>query len=199
MYIYPMLKKTTIKDQNNWITMDNVVRERFISSPSARVYLARQTKSGHLVRLKNNLYITSGEWDGATWNDQLRMANRIQVPSYISLLTALAYYDVSSQIPAQRIESIARTRTYTKTIQTVEFAFIKINRAYYNGFIRKEGIFFATPEKALADAIYLCSLGKYALDLYALDLNKINTELLESALSSFPKKTQNWWRKHEFI
>lgn len=180
---------------NNWITTEDVVRERRISSPSARVYLARQNKAGQLVRLKNNLYVSTAAWDSAAWEEQLQMANRIQVPSYISLLTALAYYEVSTQIPAQRIESIARTRTYAKTIRGVEFAYIKMNSNYFNGFTKTDGLFIASPEKALADAIYLSSFGKYALDIPALDLDAVDKDSLLSVLNIFPEKTRIWGEK----
>ncbi len=193
-----MLEQQNIST-NTWITTEDVVRERRISSPSARVYLARQARAGNVVRLKNNLYVSGQVWEGASWQNILKMANRIQVPSYISLLTALAYYEVSTQIPAQRIESIARTRTYSKIIRGIEFSYKKINSLYFGGFIKTNGLFIATPEKALADAIYLSSFGKYALDIAAMDMKSIDTDLFNKAMEAFPDKTRRWGRKNGLI
>ena len=155
-------------------TIDDVAKFRGISSASARVYCSRKIKSGDFVRLKNNLYILKTVWNELSWVEQLQLANRIQVPSYISLFTALANYELTTQVPAGRIESVAKTRTYSKEIQDIEFIFIKMDKRLYFGFTKKRGLFIAEPEKALADCIYLCSFGKYAFDFNALEWDKIN-------------------------
>lgn len=194
-----MLGQKTVQYPIPVITSADVIRDRSISPASARVYLARQSKAGRVIRLKNNVYITSDNWDNATWVNQMQMANRIQVPSYISLLTALAYFEVTTQMPAQQIESIARTRTYSKTIQDVGFTFTKVKPKYFNGFTRINELFIATPEKALADAVYLSSFGKYALDLSAIDRRQIDDKSFKGILKSYPDRTQKWWRRHESV
>jgi predicted transcriptional regulator of viral defense system len=130
------------------------------------------------------------------WEERLKLANRIQVPSYISLLTALAYYELTTQIPISRIESIAVTKTYFKDIEDYQFIYTKINRKLYRGFTKQNGLFIASPEKALADCIYLCSFGKYALDYSVLDAERINSISLNTWLSQCPVKTQTWWEKY---
>ncbi len=180
-------------------TIDDVEKSRVISSSSARVYCTRKVKSGDFIRLKNNLYILKTTWDKLTWTQQLQLANRIQVPSYISLLTAMAYYELTTQIPTVRIESIAKTRTYLKEIQEIEYSFIKINKNLYFGFTKIDELFIAEPEKALADCIYLCSFGKYAFDFNALEWDEINKKTLTVLLDKFPQKTQTWWRKHGIV
>lgn len=191
-----MLIQNNKKISGTTFTINDVTKIRGISSTSARVYCTRKVKSGDFVRLKNNLYILKTVWNELSWAKQLSLANRIQVPSYISLLTALVYYELTTQMPGERIESIAKTRSYLKEIQNVEYAYIKINQNLYFGFTKVEGLFIAGAEKALADCIYLCSFGKYAFDFNALEWDKINNKTLTVLLKKFPLKTQDWWKKH---
>lgn len=185
---------------NNVIySLDDIKQSREISPASARVYCARKVKDGTFIRLKNNLYIRSERWLQLNWQERLLIANRIQTPSYISLLTALAYYEISTQIPIDRIESIAKTRTYLKPVATMEYSYIKIDSRFYFGFTRTEGLFIAEPEKALADCIYLCSFGKYVFDYYALDRDKVDLKKLNQFLKKFPVQTQKWWQKNGII
>ncbi len=187
-----------VKPQNVKIlfTVDNVAERRNISSASARVYCSRKVKRGDFIRLKNNLYILKTDWDKQIWTEQLKIANRIQVPSYISLFTALAFYELTTQVPMGRIESVAQTRTYSKIIEEAEFTYTTVAPRLYFGFTKKDGLFIAEPEKALADCVYLCSFGKYALDFTALDLTKINKNKFDSFLNKYPDNTQKWWGKN---
>jgi predicted transcriptional regulator of viral defense system len=187
------MKEKTIQSP---FSIDEVVNERGISRESARGYCVRKARSGEYIRLKNNLYILRSDWNVMNWEERLKLANRIQVPSYISLLTALAYYELTTQIPISRIESIAVTKTYFKDIEDYQFIYTKINRKLYRGFTKQNGLFIASPEKALADCIYLCSFGKYALDFFALDAERINSISLNTWLSQCPVKTQTWWEKY---
>lgn len=196
MYIQLMIEQVKPQNVKTLFTVDDVATYRNISSASARVYCSRRVKSADYIRLKNNQYILKTDWGQQTWAEQLKIANRIQVPSYISLLTALAFYELTTQIPIGRIESIAQTRTYSKAIEEVEFTYTTIARRLYFGFTKKNGLFIADPEKALADCVYLCSFGKYALDFTALDLTKMDRGKFDSILKKFPENTQKWWRKN---
>ena len=191
-----MLNAIKEKTTQLLFTIDDVVSVRGISSASAKVFCVRKVKSGEYIRLKNNLYILRSDWNYMLWEEKLKLANIIQVPSYISLLTALSYFELTTQIPISRTESIAVTKTYFKDIEDYQFIYTKLDRKLYTGFTKQNGLFIASPEKALADCIYLCSFGKYALDYPALDMEKINTVLLNKWLSKCPKKTQKWWDKY---
>src|SRR4030042_477355 len=69
-----------------------------ISSDSARVLCSRYAKRGLLTRLKRDLYARTETLRNMGQSDLFRIANFLQVPSYISLSTALSFYAVSSQI-----------------------------------------------------------------------------------------------------
>lgn len=55
-----------------------------------------------------------------------------------------------------------------------------------------EDVFIALPEKALLDSLYLASLGRYSLDTSALDLTKVNGEVLENLSSLFPSRVRTF-------
>ena len=75
-------------------------------------------------------------------------------------------------------------------VQGTIFRYFKVKRDLYFGLVRREGIFIAAPEKALWDAVYLQSLGRYSLDVAALDLKKVNKATVESMAGRFPERTR---------
>lgn len=173
-----------------FFTVTDVARTLEIKPESARVLCSRYAKTGAFLRLRNNFYITEQRWGRATYEDFLRIANFLQVPSYISFLTALAHYEITTQVPRQFIESACLRRT--KSIETAgtQFIYSKLKKELYFDFTRKEGVFIATPEKAFLDAVYMCSFGKYKLDFSALDINKIDLKRTRKILRPFPDKTK---------
>jgi len=177
-------------------TSDDAASAKGISKASARVWCSRKTKARQILRLRNNLYIHSLKWQYLTMRDRLLISNRIQVPSYISLSTALSYYELTDQIYRFTVENIALKRSILYRVNQWEFRYMTINPDCYRGFSRHGGLFIALPEKALADIVYLSSLGKYAFDFSALDWDRINQETFQDHLRIFPEKTRKWWGKN---
>jgi hypothetical protein len=105
----------------------------------------------------------------------------------------------STQIQQSFIESIALKRTKEIEINGNIFTFTKINQDFYDGFSKQNNFFIATPEKALLDACYLMSLGRYNFDVSAIDLDKVDQDLLVKAAKKFPEKTQNHMEKHGYF
>lgn len=157
---------------------------------SAKVLCSRYARKGIFIRLKRNAYALEESWNQFSLVDFFKTANFLQVPSYLSLLTALAYYDVSTQVQQNFYESISLKRSIRFDISGAAFSFYKIKQPYYFGFRRTDEGFIATPEKALVDALYLYSFGKYKLDFSALDLTKLNRKKLKETLKIFPAKTK---------
>jgi len=167
-----------------------------ISVPSARVLASRYVKNGILIRIKRDLYILSEQWDFLSLEEKFQLANLIQTPSYVSLLTALSYYEISTQIQQEFIESVAIKRTKQVEVNNSIFNFSKLKNELYFGFVRKQGFFIAEPEKALLDAFYLMSLQKYTLDVDTIDFEKIDTDKMKMFSSKFPafvKKLINYY------
>jgi len=179
-----------------YFTYQDAAKILSISEDSARVLCSRYVKQKYLIRLKRNFYILKERWDNIVPNQRLELANILQVPSYISLMTALSFYEYTTQVQQKFIESISLYRTFTKDIEGVVFNYSRIKRDYYFGFSKKNNIFIASPEKAFIDSLYLNYLGKYNLDLSSLNLDKIDRKSCENILKKYPPKFKIYYKRY---
>jgi predicted transcriptional regulator of viral defense system len=177
----------------------DIARALGISPASARVSASRYVKLGALVRIKRNMYVLREFWNAAGRDEKFLFANLGQTPSYISLMTALDYYEITTQIQRDFFESIAIKRTKEIKVNDSLFRYSKITSALYFGFKKEKDFFIATPEKALLDAIYLMSYGRYALDMSALDADKLNREEVRRRSKHFPLKTKEMLKTYGFL
>jgi len=157
---------------------------------SAHVLCARYVKDGLFVRIKNNFYVLEESWERLLAGDFFKISNYLQVPSYISFMTALSYYEISTQVQRDFFESASLKRSAKFSARGVDFNFYKLKKKYYFGFIKKNDLFIATPEKALVDSIYLDSFGKYSVDASSLDLRKIDKDKVKQIIKVFPSRTK---------
>ncbi|MFO8047825.1 MAG: hypothetical protein R6U29_02230 [Desulfosudaceae bacterium] len=178
---------------------EELARVLDITPASARVAASRFVRQGLLVRIKRNLYMLREVWQAAGREEKFAIANLIQVPSYISLTTALDYYDITTQMQRDYYESVATVRTRQIQVDSTVFRYTRLAPRLYSGFRKEKGFFIATPEKALLDAFYLMSLGRYALDLAALDHTRLDRSKLEAASRDFPPKTRKLLRSHGYV
>lgn len=170
-----------------------------INPGSAKVSAVRYVKQGLLERVKNNMYLLRDSWNRATVEEKFLIANIAQTPSYISLTTALSFYEATTQVQRNFIESIANKKSNEIKVGRDVLRYSRIKPDLYFGF-RKQGDFFiASPEKALLDAFYLMSFGRYSLDISALDRNKFNMKQIEQLSLYFPFKTKNLLVKHGYL
>jgi predicted transcriptional regulator of viral defense system len=179
-----------------YFTYQDVAKILSITEDSARVLCSRYVKQKYLIRLKRNFYILEERWDNIAPNQRLELANILQVPSYISLMTALSFYEYTTQVQQKFIESISLYRTFTKDIEGVVFNYSRIKRDYYFGFSKKNNIFIASPEKAFIDSLYLNYLGKYNLDFSSLNLEKIDRKNCEKILKRYPYKFKIYYKRY---
>jgi len=184
------------KIKNLYFTYQDVAKVLSIAEDSARVLSTRYVKQKYLIRLKRNFYILKERWDSITPNQRLELANILQVPSYISLMTALSFYEYTTQVQQKFIESISLYRTFIKDIDGIVFNYSKIKNDYYFGFSKKNNIFIASPEKAFIDSLYLNYLGKYNLDLSSLNLEKIDKKACENILQKYPSKFKIYFKRY---
>jgi len=171
-----------------YFTYQDIAKLLSIAEDSARVLCTRYVKQKYLIRLKRNFYVLKEKWDNMNLEQRYELANLLQVPSYISLTTALSFYEYTTQIQQEFIESISLFRTFSKKLEGLIFNYCKIKDEYYFGFGKKNNFFIASPEKALIDSLYLQYLGKYNLDLSSLDLEKINMGNVHNILEKYPSK-----------
>lgn len=145
------------------------------------------------------MYVLKEAWHAAGQENIFLIANMGQVPSYISLMTALEYYEITTQVQRDFFESVAIKRTKEIHIEKCVFRYIKIRAELYNGFKKEKGFFIATPEKALLDAFYLMSYGRYSLDVAALDATKLNMKELVRLSRPFPLKTKTLLKRYGYL
>ena len=121
--------------------------------------------------------------------DYLRLANEIDNNSYISFEYALYYYNLIDQVPSViTLASNKRSRQIKMANWTFEYVRLK-NNLFFD-YELKDGAYIATPEKALADLIYLISRGKRIVELDSLEIKKINQKKLNRILKKFPEYTK---------
>ena len=80
---------------------EEIARALGISEASYRVTASRYAKKGLLLRIRKNMYVLRERWIAAEKEEKFLLANLVQTPSYISLATALYFYEVTTQM--QRI------------------------------------------------------------------------------------------------
>jgi predicted transcriptional regulator of viral defense system len=185
-----------VNDNKVILTIKDIARILSVSEESAKVSAVRYVKNNLLFRLKKDVYITPQNFNNLTENKLFEVANLLQVPSYISLTTALSFYDITTQQLRSVIESVGLKRSKRIVVKEFEFLFFLVKKSFYTGFILKDGFFIATPEKALADAVYLTSISKYSVDFDAVNFSKLELNRVDEFITlSKNKKAKNYWEK----
>lgn len=174
--------------------LDDLAKYLEINRESAKVTASRLVKRNILLRLKKDSYVLKNRFKKLSEEEYFRISNLLQTPSYISLTTALSYYNITTQRQRNYFESISLKRSKKLEIEDAEFLFIKIKKELYNSFELRDGFFIAMPEKALADAVYLNSFGKYILDFDAVDFSKLDLKMISKLLKETSSKTINFWK-----
>ena len=182
-----------------YFTYRDIPRAFGISLESSRVTATRLVKSGAIIRLKRNIYISSERWNSLSLEDKFILANLLQVPSYISFMTALSYYEVTTQLQRDFMESAVCYRTKLVEINKSSFNYSKINENLYFGFVKNKGFFIATPEKAFLDAFYLMSFKRYSFDLTSIDFNKLKMSRINTMAKKYPLLTRRLLLKYGYI
>jgi predicted transcriptional regulator of viral defense system len=176
-----------------------IARVLGIAPRSARVSANRYVRQGLLIRIKRNIYAVAERWRSSNTEEKFSVANLIQVPSYISLMTALGYYNVTTQVQRDFIESIGTRRSLEFRAGGTVLRYAKIAKKLYSGFTRKDGFFIASAEKALLDAVYLMSMGRYYFDLASIDADKLDKKKLSVMAKSFPLRVRRLLKKYGYI
>ena len=179
-----------------YITHHDVAQTLGIKLGSAEVWCSRYVRKGLLTRLKRGLYVKTENLAHMSQTDLFEIANILQVPSYISLMTALSYYGITTQVQRNFLESISIKRTRSFQVDNLSFRYMRIKPDLYGGFVKKEGFFVALPEKAILDCFYFASMGRYPLDIHSLDLTKADEKSLTKLAKMYPQKTIRFLERH---
>ncbi len=178
---------------------EEIARVFGISLASAKVTASRYVRQSLLLRVKKNVYVRQEVWNAAGIEEKFLLVNLGQVPSYISLTTALEYYEVTTQVLRDFFESVVIKRTKEINVNGSVFRYTKIAGDLYFGFKKAKDFFIATPEKALLDAFYLMSYGRYSLDISSLDATKLDRGEIKRLSIGFPLKTRKTLKKYGYL
>lgn len=187
-----MIYQKLLKIQKPFFSLEDVAHALGLQPGSAAVLCSRYVKNGLLTRLKRGLYAPTERLAHLDRMELFRIANLLRVPSYISLLTALSYHGMTTQVQRGFFESISLKRTSRFEAGPFVFDYTKIRPDLYKGFEKMDGAFIALPEKALLDSFYLASIGRYSLDLSSLDLTRVNEDVLAELCLPFPLMTRKY-------
>ncbi|RLC83475.1 MAG: hypothetical protein DRI37_10205 [Chloroflexi bacterium] len=154
------------------------------SRADIQLQLSRWVKAGKLHQLKRGLYVLAEPYRKVSPHPFL-IANRIKNASYVSLQSALAWYDlIPEYVPV--VTSVTTTRTDTFHSSEGSFLYRHIKKSMFTGYrytelLDRQFVFLAQPEKALLDLIYLTPHSEsrdYLKGLRLQNMDVINTDLL---------------------
>lgn len=158
--------------------------------------LVQWIRKGYLIRLRQGYY-TFPDYKAST-DFALYFANIIYKPSYISLHTALSFYGIIPEaVPEITSVTTLKTKAFMNDVGEYSYKNIKPELMFGYLFRKIEGgrrILFATPEKALADLLYLYPFYNTERELEELRLdesymeNDIDTDRLMEFSSRFRSK-----------
>jgi predicted transcriptional regulator of viral defense system len=141
--------------------------------------LSRWVKSGKLIQLRRGLYTLAEPYRKENPHP-FTIANQLVAPSYVSLQSALAYYNLIPEDVPNVTSVTSRKRTGVYTTPIGNFTYHSVQMAWFTGFrlyevTNTQKAFLARPEKALLDLIYLTPNGEEPAFLDTLRLQNINT------------------------
>lgn len=147
-----------------------------VGKRASQAFLSYNVKKGAFVRLKAGLFALKNNLPS-----EYIIANRLYSPSYISLDTALSYYNLIPET-VYAITSVTPKPTREFEVNGIAYDYRRIKREAFTGYIPKEihgeTVYIATPEKAVADFLYFVSLGKRKYN-DRLKLDKIDSSQLK--------------------
>lgn len=132
-----------------------------------RERILRMVKRGELIRLKNGFYLIADRIrsDHDTLIPYEQVANLLYGPSYVSLEWALSFYGMIPE-RVHTITSMSLGRKKEFETQVGQFVYYPLSaRRYAVGITQKESanslgsFLIATPEKALADFVFISCKG----------------------------------------
>lgn len=160
-----------------------------VPASSLKVQLSRWCKQGIFIRLTKGIYVPYN-----AKVDTQKVANQVYYPSYLSFESALNYYGILSQIP-YTLTFATQKKSKKLVLKDTQVEYTQLANRLFFGYTLENGIYLATPEKALMDTIYLISKGKRTLNLEELYLKDIDKEKLKEISLKFPKNTEDMVKK----
>ena len=130
--------------------INDVIKVLNTSRSYAKLFIHRCVKKEIVCRVERGVYYLK------TYANEYEIASNILSPSYVSLISALAYYGLTTQIP--RVVYVVSTKRH-KMIRNVEgfdILFRHVKKDLMFGYHKElnGNLFIADPEKAIVDIYY---------------------------------------------
>ncbi len=155
-----------------------------VSPGDIRKQLSRWVRTGRLMQIRRGLYVLADPFRKASPHPFL-IANRIQKSSYISLQSALSYYNmIPEYVPV--VTSVTTGRPERLNTPLGSFIFKHVATEWFSAYRNidlgdRQNAFIATPEKALLDLVYLTPGAQnlsYLKELRLENLDRLNDNIL---------------------
>ncbi len=108
---------------------------------------------------------------------EYEVASRIVYPSYVSLISALRFHNLTEQMPRIIYVLSHKRHRPIPDLNGFKVEFKRIKKEMMYGYRRVDDVFVADPEKAVIDMLYLNEFVEYAEE--AIELGKLDYNLLE--------------------
>lgn len=145
-----------LKYYSERIIIDSKTFDNFSKPQDIRRQVNHWLKKGFLIKLKKGIYIFSNEFRKNDISGFL-ISNYLIIPSYISLETALGYYELIPEMITTFTAITTRKTTQIRNLLGV-FSYSNIKKELFFGFTKKKednyDFFIAEPEKAILDYFY---------------------------------------------
>jgi len=143
---------------------------------------------GFLIKLGKNIYVPSF----LDYN-VLKIANDLKQPAYISFESALSFYHILES--EENVITLATFLNFPhRDIGGKTIIWSRIKKELFFGFVKEKDLMIATPEKALADLIYVASFGRGLFNKNSIDLNKnkFDKHKFSNIIKYYPPQTQHY-------
>jgi len=152
-----------------YYSVNDIRKIKNYTDGSLYVTLNRLVKNGELIRLASGIYILPDRY-----GEIEKIANVLYTPSYLSFESALSKYGILSQIPyTLSFATTRKTRKSTLGNYPVEYRQLR-SELFFDYTQTNNGIYIATPEKALFDTLYFSMIGKLSIDFSSLDTGSLD-------------------------
>lgn len=186
---FQTVRAMLVKKGINLFSAQDFINVFALSRELANVKLSRYKKQGYLASPKKGVYYFPDSPP-----DNFVLANRIYMPSYVSLETILSKGGIIPE-SVYTITSVTTKATREFVDNGIAYSYSRIKKEAYTGYYLENGAQIATSEKALVDYLYFVSQGRKTLN-DRITLSRINKkECLEYARLFDNKRLDNLVKK----
>lgn len=149
-----------------------------VSRANIQKQLTRWVKAKKIYQLRRGLYSVAEPYRQSDPHPFL-IANRIISPSYVSLQSALAYYDLIPESVPQVLSITSKLRSTVVETSLGSYLYHNIQHDLFFGFSlvkvnKDQSAYLARPEKALLDLVYFTKQGHSKMFLESLRLQNLD-------------------------